>query len=328
MPTTVLLSAVEAHPGHQALADGGHATFCVLCGEPAELGADGAWTCGGDCQADRATGAMVDWYTHDWLPAQTNGHKPAPVAVKWPRLPSHDASTGELRRYLTTAAGLPAHHQVDRCHRWGPEAADAMTVFVRRPGQAHDLAVRFERQDDAGKPGTLRAAFARWTHGLTRMRHPTVAQALDFLTILCALATVTEEATAADETRAWLEEFERNTRPILGHSIADPERRYDALEVLRAIEFGRPEAHAFIRRELVPDRWPALLVDDHTGERWVRAGELATYLRHVYGVKGGISQSTLDSRLAEIGVARLYMEVRRPTGHPKLVLYRLQPGDA
>lgn len=325
MAATVLISAIEAHPGHRELPGGAHETYCVLCGEPATLAADGGWTCGGACEPGRAKGALVDWYQHDWLPGQANGDGRAPVALKWPKLPGHDASPGELRRYLTTCCGLPARWSIERAHRWGPEAADPMVMWVRAPGRQHDYGVRWDHQEDAGRPGTLRATISRCTAGHARMRHPTGAQAQDFFTILCALATVDEKATVADETRAWLEDFTHQTRPIVGHSIADGERRYDALAVLRIREFTRPEAQALIRGDLDPDRRPALLVDDLTGESWIRTGELATYLRWVYGVKGGLAQSTLDARLAEIGVERVYCQVNRASGHQKLVLYCAPP---
>ena len=59
---------------------------------------------------------------------------------------------------------------------------------------------------------------------------------------------------------------------------------------------------------------PALVVDN-AGPRWIRSAELATYVRHVVGV-GPISQSTLDARVAEVGVERERFEVRRGRHHP------------
>lgn len=254
---------------------------------------------------------------HDPLP------NTGPKADKWPDLPDHDADLGEIRSYLTRAARFPLLYGIEDVHRHGKRGDDPMTVTVRAPGQVRDLRVRFPRQDDASKPATLRTTMARETNGLSRMKHPSQAQAADFFTMLCALASVTENGTEAENTRAWLDEFLGHVFPLTGHSLADPERRFDALQALRARRFERPEAEKFRRGELDPLSLPSLLIDDETGEHWVRASELAAYLRHVHGVRDGLAQPTLDSLLEEIGVSRHYFDVKRESGHPKLVVYCL-----
>ena len=250
-----------------------------------------------------------------------------PSKPRWPDLPGHGADLDDIRGYLTTAANLPVGYLVERCVRHGPEGTDAMVLVIRTPGDADDIRVRFEHQDHAGKASTLRSAMARQTSGLARMAHPSPAKAADFHTMCCALAAVQLVSTVADETRQCLGEFLRHTRPVAGFSLSRSEDRYDALQKLRATgEFERPQAQRMVRGELADDELPVVLIDKVTAERWIRAGELATYLRHVHGgFKGGLSQSTLDSRLAEIGVPRVRMEVRRGGEHPDLVLYRLAP---
>ena len=68
------------------------------------------------------------------------------------------------------------------------------------------------------------------------------------------------------------------------------------------------------------------MADSADSSRWVRVGELATYVRHLIGVS--IAQGTLDARVGEIGGERQRIEVRRADGHAAMVLYRLPNGDS
>jgi hypothetical protein len=96
------------------------------------------------------------------------------------------------------------------------------------------------------------------------------------------------------------------------------------MAIRAAGEFTRPDALAMIRPstdEHVYQQRPIRFVDAQTHEQWLRAGEIATYVRWVLGVEP-LSHATLRSRLSEIGViARPFEDYRPP--HPKLTLYQL-----
>ena len=83
-----------------------------------------------------------------------------------------------------------------------------------------------------------------------------------------------------------------------------PPHRLDALQAITAREyFGRLQALAYCDHRFEGHRpRPLLFVDRETELRWVRVGELATFVRVVLGVS--MSQSTLDGRLGAVGVER------------------------
>ena len=247
---------------------------------------------------------------------------------RWPRMPGHDADLGEIRSYLTQAAVLPNGWVVESVERHGRYGTDPMTVTIRTPGEAPNIRVRFRNQRDASKPAALRGAFMEATGGACRMRYPKTPEASDFHGMLCALATVADDSTVADETQAWVIEYVERADPVTGHTLR-PEGRYDALQALRGRrQFTKVEALRWINEDLPPGaRW-ALFADAETEEQWIRVGEFATYIRHVVGV-GRLGQHTLDALITEIGGERERWEAdRRDRGfdHPQLLLYRV-PSD-
>ena len=244
--------------------------------------------------------------------------------VGWPKLPGHDADLTVIRAYLTTAANLPAGWAIDLAERHGRYGSDPLTITVRTPGDAQNIDVRFDSQRDCSKPAALRGAFFEATNGASRMRYPTSAQASDFYGMVCALAHVASHATIADETYAWLHSY-LDLAWILEGLTFKPPGRYDAVCTLQARpEFERKAAQTYVRGDLDPrDRWVAI-IDAQTDELWIRTGELAAYLRHVYGT-GSLAHHTLDARVSEIGGDREHVEEdRRHAGgrHISLVLYR------
>jgi hypothetical protein len=88
-------------------------------------------------------------------------------------------------------------------------------------------------------------------------------------------------------------------------------------------EFTRPDALTLLRPggdEHYQQR-PTRFIDSETGEQWLRAGEMAAFIRWVLGVEP-LSGRTLRSRLGEVGVVGRRFEDYRPP-HPKLNLYQL-----
>ena len=247
----------------------------------------------------------------------------------WPKLPGHDADLATIRAYLNQAAALPEGYSIDLAERHGQYGTDPMTVTIRTPGQARNFIVRFRNQRDASKPAGLRGAFVEATRGLSRMKYPKPAEASDFHVMLCALANVAEDSTAADETAEWLSAYLEGGDVLRG--TLDSEGRYDTLTELQdRPKFDRVAAQAFLRADLPPGRRWAVVVDDEHEEQWIRVGEFTAYVRHVIGV-GRLGQHTLDALMAEVGAERVcFEENRRRDGlrHMKASLYRVPPVHA
>lgn len=242
----------------------------------------------------------------------------------WPKLPALDASLHVIREYLTQAAVVPAGWVVDLAERHGPYGSDPLTITVRTPGDADDIRIRFEHQRDVSKPSALRGAFMEATSGQCRMKYPKPAEASDFYAMVCALARLASTATVADETNAWLHEY-LDRAWVIEDLTLQPPHRYDTLAALRKrTEFDRRQANRYLRNDLdEQDHWTTL-VDTQTEELWIRAGEFATYMRHVYGEKP-LAQHDLDARIVEVGGEREVLdEDHRNNGGQRicLVLYR------
>lgn len=259
---------------------------------------------------------------------------PARPAKKtnWPRMPDHDKGIGAVRDYLTAASRFPEGWRAALCERFGLQGTDAMELIFSGP-EGESLHVRFDTQAHAGKPATLRAVMASQTSGLSRMRHPSQGQAADFYTMCCALARALESASTADVTREDLRAFLEESHPVTGHGLTKRETLRAGLTVLRArSEWRRKNATRYLQtpdQELDQRDRPICLVDAVTEERWVRAGELATWFRHVAtGYQGGLSQVSLDGLLVEIGVTKHTLQtVDGQKPHLSFTLYRVPPAN-
>lgn len=262
--------------------------------------------------------------------ADESGAKNGKRSNSWPKMPGHDVPLAMIREYLTTAARLPNDWCIDRAERHGQHGSDPLTVTIRRPGDLDDVSVRFEAQRDCSKPGTLRGAFAEATKGQCRMKYPSPAQASDFYLMVCALADVGVVATTADETEGWLHQYLERAWLMTDMTLT-PDCRYDALCALQGRrEFDRVQAGRYIAGNLDErEHWLAI-VDSQTDELWIRAGEFASYMRHVYGV-GTLAQHDLDARIRELGGERLRLEEdrRHKNGrHIALIFYRFPSAQA
>jgi hypothetical protein len=242
----------------------------------------------------------------------------------WPKLPGHDASLSVIRDYLTQAANLPAGWIVDLAERHGRYGSDPLTITVRTPGEGDNINVRFDAQRECSKPSALRGAFFEATNGMSRMKYPKPAEASDFYGMVCALARVASTSTIADETEQWLHEYLGLAWVLDGRSLYPPDRYDTLIDIQRRGEFDRRQAGRYLRGDLDDrERWVAV-VDSKTEELWIRVGEFAAYLRHVFGV-AGIAQHTLDARVLEFGGEREQLEEnRRHRGgkHMTLTFYR------
>jgi hypothetical protein len=238
-------------------------------------------------------------------------------------LPDYDAELSQWRDWLTTAL-RPAFGRVENFIRHGRQRVDRCELVIL--GVAGEtLLFDVEEQRLLSTPGTQRQTLVSATDGLLRPPALTKAEQEDIWTALVTLATVTACQDAGDEASDWLAQAESAAKKLTGHTLRGP-GRLEALEALakhgafthaRALEFADPR-----HRDGEPPR-PALLVDK-TGERWMRVGDVAAFLRYCTGAPP-MSQLTLDGRLAAVGVTRVRYGARsRSNGRfAQAKLYRL-----
>lgn len=224
-----------------------------------------------------------------------------------------------LRDWLTLAFRPGPDWRVQSFERTGRDKNAPCSIVVRNGRE--QTTYRFSRQRDL-TGASLRAAVIGVSDAKLRMPHLTPGEVEDVWAALCGLGDVLSEHDEADEARDWVEALLPVTLPLTGYTLV-PDGRHDALMALRhAGEFARGDAEALRRGG--DDRYqqrPARFVDVQTAEHWLRAGEVATFVRWVLGVEP-LSHATLRARLSEVGVEGRYFEDHRPP-HPKLALYRL-----
>lgn len=245
---------------------------------------------------------------------------------KLPPLPGHGTTLGDLRQWLTTALGPPPGYILQDFTRAGRQKTDPCELVLEAPGGGR-VAYRFNEQRELSTPSSLRAAIAAVTDSLCRVPALTRSEQEDIWIGLCALAEVLVQQDDRDEMRDWLEGFLRTAAHINGLTF-EPEGQFDALLALqRRRLFTRAAALALSDPNIAPEQKtrPVVVHDGKTSRLWVRAGELATYLRHVVGT-GPMPQSALDGRMAEVGADRMYFEKRIEEKHPHAVLYQLPEG--
>jgi hypothetical protein len=240
-----------------------------------------------------------------------------------PSLPGHGATLGELREWLTKALAPPPGYLVVEFERAGRLRGDPCKLTLDAPGGGR-VSFRWHEQRELWSAGSIRASVYSQCDGLLRVPALTKPELEDIWAALCMLAQVLVDQDDRDETREWLAGFMAAAEPENGITLT-PAGRDDALAALRARKQFTRRAALEMSDPTIDPRIPArpvVVVDSADKSRWVRAGELATYVRHVIGVTP-LAQSTLDARIAEIDGQRERIEIRRGGWHPKVVLYRL-----
>jgi hypothetical protein len=237
-------------------------------------------------------------------------------------LPGHGATLGEVRDWLTAALGPPPGYAVAEFTRAGRQRGDPCRLTLEAPGGGR-VSFRWNEQRELASASSLRASLYSQCDGLLRMASLSKAELEDVWAALCSLALVLTEQDERDEMAEWLAGFLAVADPLTGYTLT-PAGRPDALAAIRErTRFTRRTALELSDPQIDPSTvaHPTVVVDRADGSRWIRASELATYVRHVIGV--GIAQGTLDARIGEIDARRVPIEVRVGKWHPKLVLYQL-----
>lgn len=228
-----------------------------------------------------------------------------------------------LRDWLTAVLRPRAGWRiVDFDHGEDPDQPCALVVAN---GQ-NQVRYRFRSQGELRSSATrMRTSIAAIANG--QLRPPQLKTAEEFGDVMLALFALAPALAAEDEleqAKDWLFQLLDASRPLEGHSLSDSAARRDALLALKRLpEFTRLDALTVIRNPDLPwPRKPVCLIDQVSGEMWLRARESATFLRHVIGMT--IRQGTLTYRWNEIGVAYRYFQARpRRVGdpHPQAHLY-------
>lgn len=187
---------------------------------------------------------------------------------------------------------------------------------------------RFRSQHELASAGRLEVAVPAITKGELRPPHlnPRSGEGHDIWTALCRMAHVLVEQHEEEQAREWMESLLDVARTLEGFSFADAAERRDALMALhKAPQFTRLDALVICKRPDEPwPRTPLCMIDRISADLWVRAGEAATFLRHIIGVSP-LRDKTLEARWREVGIERRHFEDRR-SPHPKAKLFRVPRG--
>ena len=250
----------------------------------------------------------------------------APKKRLLPWLPDWGTHAREpLRDWLTQALCHRAGDRILAFTRHGRQKSDGCELLLEQAGGAR-RAFDLGPQGGLQSPTSMKAALASASDGYLRLKAPSNAEKEDVWIALCSLAKVLVDQDDRDETHDWVAGHCK-TAVIERDLTFEPEERFDTLEALKARpEFTRQAAHNLsdvtLRLKNSQLVRPTLIVDSVTDREWIRAGELATYVRHVVGA-GPLSQSTLDGRMSAIGAERHALEEREGKAHPRIVLYLL-----
>jgi hypothetical protein len=239
-----------------------------------------------------------------------------------PFLPD-DLGVEVAREWLTRAFRPRPGWRVEAFERPGKDRDHPCSLTLIN-GREHRK-YRFRAQSDLATGTRLRTTVLGVSEGALRMPHLTATEAEDVWAALCVLGRALSEEDELEQADEWLRMLLDATVALEGHSLVADQRR-DALLALREIgTFSRLDALAIVRQPTAQwPRRPLCLTDKHTRERWLRAGEAATFLRYIVGVQP-LKQTTLDARWKEIGVERRYFQDYRPP-HPKARLYCVPEG--
>lgn len=228
--------------------------------------------------------------------------------------------------WLTDSFQLPVGYSVAHVVRHGRQRIDPLTIHITSGNGQPDWTVRFAEQRDTMRPGSLRNTLSSETDGKIRMPYVSEVEASDVFAALCLAASTASAQDARDETQDWADQVVDNAEPVHGYTL-QKDGRYDALMMLVARGvFDVRRAKALLAGTLSPEQRQVLLVDKVTGWRYLRASEVATYIRLLIG-PAPMAQPTLDARLAEIGIDRVRYEERRGRRHPAVVFYVLPDAE-
>jgi hypothetical protein len=203
--------------------------------------------------------------------------------------------------------------------------ADTPCLLVVQNGTDRE-GYRFRRQDELLSPQrfgqAINAVTGRW------LRPPFLSgpELYDLHGALCALGTKMNTPDEPHQAREWMTALLDATRPLEGRTMTDAVERHESMVELKSWgQFTYLHARAVIQHPDEP--WPArpvCLIDRVTGDMWLRAGEAATYVRHILNVT--IRNNVLTRRWGEVNVGYEYIDNRRAAPRLHWYFYRVPQG--
>jgi hypothetical protein len=187
--------------------------------------------------------------------------------------------------------------------------------------------IRFARQSDlTSSPNRFGTTINSVTS--RRLRPPPLSpsELYDLHGALCVLGTKMQNPDELEQAREWMTALLDAAAPIEGLTLVERNDRHDALLALKVRpQFTYLHARAILARPDEPwPRQPACLIDRVTNDYWLRAGESATYVRHILDVK--VRQTVLTRRWIELGIGYEHVDDRRATPRLKGYFYRVPQG--
>ena len=254
---------------------------------------------------DEFTG-IVDWAMRSRIAADVRATGPKRGAGK--RAPiAHDAPRAELFGRIHQAMGLPAEVRITEVRRFGPNNDDALHIHLSL-GEP----VIFDHQADVTTPRLWATTVIFGCNGIAQP--PPLKQA-DLIGVAFALTAVARAVTQA-EREADLAELVTDLAALAETITGDlekPAARYELLGELTARPLHEP-------RDGMMAKAPTLIVDRHTGRRYLRAHELMALARH-HGFR--FRHGAFRGLMAQVGVTWRRVQAHGEAGHRNHVLYEL-----
>jgi hypothetical protein len=198
-------------------------------------------------------------------------------------------------RDLVDAAGGWRPLRLAAVHRYGNRLVDALHIYLD-----NGALIDFPRQSDiTGRGGWARSVIA----GTDGVAHPPALKDHDLQDVfrsLCVLAGRSRAQLEADEHADILADLLTLCRPFTGYSAVDSAARY---QLLTAVKSERP----WDPTDRQTPTQPLLIVDQVTGDEYLRAGDAMAYFRF----RGaGIATREFPGRMSMIGLAHVRLNGR------------------
>jgi hypothetical protein len=207
---------------------------------------------------------------------------------------------------------------------YGAEVDTPCTITVRNG--ADQERYRFRSQRDFNSTSGFQLAVTTITDCQLRPPKMSANELLDVHQALCRLGTRMSAQDELEQAREWMVALLDAARPLLGHSMVNVADRRDALLKLKALgQFTWLDALAIQKHpeDLWP-RKPTCLIDQSSRDMWLRAGEAATYVRHILNVR--IRNGLLTRRWGEVSIGYEHFDERRSQPRLKGWFYRVPRG--
>jgi hypothetical protein len=202
-------------------------------------------------------------------------------------------------RRLVDEAGGWRPVTVAQVRRYGNRLVDALHVYLD-----NGTVLDFPRQGDITTRGHWRRTVISATDGEADPPPVKESQLEDLYRSLCVLAGKSRAQMEAETHADMLADLLGLCMPLTGHNAADMATRYRLVAAIRA----RPTWDPTDRNATTQ---PVLVVDDQSGDEYLRAGDVMAWFRH----RGaGIHSREFPGRMSMIGLEHVRLSGREPAG--------------